>query len=1294
MSRKGDCRHVALPAWSLGLVFVALSGCGANSNAPTPDRPTKAVRSSVGSPRSTTSARSHPDGATRVAAQIEPSRAVELSAGKIESTPFAKRRRGKGDRLFETLDPKETGIDFFHKKSESPLVSPELIIGSGVAMGDFDGDGLVDVFLPSSTSSGQLYRNLGDFHFENVTEQAGIVKDPNRWTTGAVFVDVDNDENLDLFVCGHACPDQLYINQGDGKFVERAAEYGLDSSTSSVMMAFADYDRDGDLDAYLVTNHIPPSGEIHYRLEYDPLGVPHVPEKYLEYRDTVFIGNRIYKIILTGQYDYLYRNEGNGAFSDVSESAGIRGERAKIRGNDRGLSATWWDYNDDGWPDLYVANDFYGADRLYHNNCDGTFTDLIATVIPHTPWFSMGSDFGDLNNDGRFDLIGTDMSEYTEYRRKITRRNTQESGWFLDFPVPRQYVRNAVFLNSSAERFHEIAYLTGLESTNWTWSVRLVDLDQDGRQDVHFTNGMSMDLDNNDLKNEALRAGPTDSAAYRRFWAAQPMLRQRNLAFQNLGQLHFKDVSQGWGLDHLGVSFGAAFGDLDNDGDLDVVINNFDDVATVARNCGTDGHSIRIRLRGTISNRWGIGAKVELRAAGEHQVGYLSLARGFMSASDPTLHFGLGGAEVIDELVVRWPSGHRQRFAHLPVDRLYTITEPSAAAAVVQDDQVDPPSQPLFARSKLLGPVKHYEQPFDDFARQPLLPFRLSQLGPGLAVGDVNGDAIDDFCLSGAKGSWPSLLVSSDHGDWSEPSPVFPPWTDDRDVEQTGVLMFDADGDDDLDLFFVGGGNECEPGDESLRDRLYLNDGRGEFSPAPAGQVPDLRDSGSVVAAADYDRDGDLDLYIGGRCIPGGFPKTPSSRLLKNDAGSFHDATTKDGPDLLQSGLVTSALWTDVNADGWIDLMVTHEWGPIKLFVNERGTLRDATEASGLADLHGWWNGIAGRDLDSDGDIDFVATNLGRNTRYRVTYDHPARLYLGDFNHDGKPVLVEGTYDEQNQLVPVGSKAEVERAIPEVEIAFPTFREFASATMADIVGAEALESSLQLSANTVDSVVLRNDGQAHFKVEPLPQLAQLAPGFGVVLNDFDADGMVDIYLVQNSYAPRRETGRMDGGTSALLLGQQDGSFRTMSYQETGLLVPGDAKSLAVSDLNGDGWPDLIVGINDAAVMAFEHQKIPGRQMAAIRLRGRPGNPTAVGARVTIQSDDQFEQTAEVQAGGGYLSQQSAQLYFGLGTQGRVTAVDIRWPDGQSTRYTPQPDEWAIVVDQPQQQTNSATDTSN
>ena len=1201
---------------------------------------------------------------------------MSIADGEATATAFLSRTGTASETLFETLDPEKIGIDFLHIWNKRPGQLRNNTTGCGVAMGDYDGDGLVDVFLPRSTDGGRLYRNLGEFKFQDVTDKAGILNEKDRWTTGASFVDIDNDGDLDLYVCAFDCPNHLYVNSGDGTFEERGKEFGLDYEGSSAMGAFADYDRDGDLDLYLMTNHIPPDEEIEYDLRFNSQGVPQVPQEYRQYHDTLRLPDGSYGVIESGQYDHLYRNNGDGTFVEVTEQAGVTG-------NHKGLGVTWWDYNQDGWPDVYVANDFYGPDRLYHNNRDGTFTDVAAENLPHTPWFSMGCDLGDLNNDGLFDFMATDMSASNHQRFNETMGDVHTEGWFLELPTPRQYMRNAVYVNTGVSRMMEAAYLTGLESTDWTWSVRFVDLDQDGKVDLHVTNGMSRDWGNSDLKAKAMALGPLNSEIYNEFWDNQPPLRERNFAFRNRGDLQFENVSSKWGLNYLGVSFGAAFGDLDGDGDLDLVINNFQDKVSVCRNNGTAGNAVRIRLIGQQSNRWGIGSTVRMRTGDQWQSRYLTLARGFMSASDPTVHFGLGDAETIDELVVEWPSGRRQALTNLKANQFYSISE---SADSTEDERNDASEKPLFVRSDqtALSSEAHHEQPFDDFAREPLLPYRLSRMGPGIAVGDVNGDKVDDLYLSEARAEFHSgvLLASDEAGTWQVPDTLFPPWSEKPLVEELGALLFDADADGDMDLYIASGGVECEPDDETLQDRLFINDGAGNFVAAAAGTLPELRVSRSVVAAADYDRDGDLDLFVGGRCIPGRYPETPPSTLLNNQSGKFSDATQTDAPSLQSTGLVTSGLWSDVNADGWIDLLVTHDWGPIKLFLNNNGKLRDATADAGLADQLGWWSGIAGRDLDGDGDIDYVATNLGRNTVYRVDKDHPAKLFYGDFNENGQPLLVAGRYDSSGRVVPTRSKPELQRAIPHIEISFPTFKEYAAASLEDILGQALMESALTLEANMADSVVLRNSGSGSFTVEPLPLSAQVAPGFGVVINDFNGDGYADACIAQNNYAPRREIGRWDGGVSILLVGDKSGNLKPVPAINSGLCVPADAKSLVSLDVNQDHWPDLVVGVNDGSPLVFESQPSPGLRTVSIRLAGPKGNPTCVGARVTVRRSDGWNQTAEVQAGGGYLSQQPATLSFGLGRDHNVQEVEVRWPDGRSTRHETDPDEPVIELAQP------------
>jgi hypothetical protein len=1083
-----------------------------------------------------------------------------------------------------------TRIDFRHDwvpSDQYPFDLETAMFGGGVAVGDFDGDGRSDMYLSRPYGGNRLYRNLGDFKFQDVTDSAGLGDDPS-WGGGVTFADVNNDGSLDIYACIHAGPNRLYINQRDGTFLEQASRYGLDFRGASVMMAFADYDRDGDLDGYLLTNRLPPPKSLAMGRAERVNGQWIVPEEFREYKDVLEHPDGSPVVVDAGQYDHLFQNAGTDStgqmrFVEVSRDAGISG-------NDHGLAATWWDYDDDGFPDLYVANDFTDPDHLYHNNKDGTFTDVAATALPHTPWFSMGVDVADINNDGRFDLLATDMAGTTHYKQKVGMGEMSSRVWFLDQPVPRQYMRNALFVNSGTSRFWEAAYLTGLANTDWTWSVRWEDLDNDGWVDLFVTNGMTRDWQNGDLKQRVERLGGKESPAGRAFWLEQPPKAEPNLAFRNERDWRFEEVGRAWGLDHVGVSFGAALADLDNDGDLDIVVNNFQEPASIYRNQSTSGNRIVVHLRGTSSNRFGVGAKIEVATAAGKQVRYATLSRGFMSCAGSAWHFGLGDSPVVESLIVNWPSGVAQEFRNLPANQAIVITE--AKTSDISRSSRKP--LPFFREASVLATVRHLETPYDDFAEQPLLPYKLSQLGPGMAWADIDNDGDDDGYIGGAAGQAGSLVMNRDGQFVVSPQSTTPDgvFAMDHAAEDMGAVFFDVDSDGDQDLYCVSGGVEQSPGHASLRDRLYLNDGHGKFSQAPEDALPDDRDSGGVVAAADYDRDGDLDLFVGGRVIPGQYPLPAVSRLLRNNStqgnAKLVDVTMEVAAALHQSGLVTGAVWSDANQDGWVDLLVSHEWGPVKLFLNKEGQFTDVTGAAGLANRHGWWKGISAGDLDHDTDIDYVVTNMGWNTKYHASAEHPQLLYLGDFDGNGRPQLIEAEY-EDSILYPMRGKSCSSHAIPSLAQRFTTFHEFATAPLSDIYTQPCLDRAQRWRIDTLESGVLINNGKAEFTFQPLPRWAQIAPSFGSALTDVDGDGHVDILLVQNFYSPQLETGRMDGGMGMLLLGDGSGNFTPLPADRSGIVIPADARSIALTDTNLDGRLDLVVGVNNGPPLVLERE---------------------------------------------------------------------------------------------------------
>lgn len=1153
-------------------------------------------------------------------------KAFAATAG-IVATPLAK-KSGTADSMTFTLIPaSESGLSV-----ENPYDDPEMwgsrntefqegSIGTGVAVGDIDGDGLADVYVVNKTRPNRLFRQIAPFRFEDISSTADV-PGGETWGTGATMADVDNDGDLDIYVCQFNSANLLYLNNGKGVFTEAGADRGLDLVSGSVTGAFEDYDRDGDLDVFVVTNL---------------LNAIKNPE---------------------GEPDYLFENDGKGYFTEITGKAGIKQESG------RGHAGTWTDFNEDGWPDLYVSNDFAVPDRMYRNNGDGTFTDILEMSVPHIAWFAMGSDAADINNDGMFDLLVTEMAFTTHLKSKVAMGDMGGLVDYMDTLVTPQYMSNHLFLNTGTDRFREAARLSGISSSNWSWSPRFEDLDNDGWLDLHITNGMVRNFINSDLQNTIKRVQSREEAIA--LMRNSPPLLETNLTFRNEHGEHFTRVQAEWGLGHEGVSFGSAFADFDGDGDLDIIYTNYDAAPSLYRNDSPAGNRIVIELRGTHGNTHGIGAVAKAHTGHGLQTRRLTVARGVLSSSQPVLHFGLGHDKSVDVLEIAWPSGHVQKLKNLAANMRYVIIEPDGEATPQVAVMHRTPGNGLLSnRAEKHGiDFSNKERVFNDMVRQSLLPNRMNTLGAGVARADVDGDGHSDIFFAGSAGQKSALYLNDGHGRYRA-STQAQPWEDEADVEHMAPLLIDIDGDGDSDLLLTSGSVEVDAGDDIYQDKLFLNDGRGTFTEASDSAMPLNNVSSSVVAASDYDRDGDLDLFIGGRVVPGAYPTTPDSFLLENRNGTFHDVTDSVAPGLRTAGMVTGAVWSDADNDGAIDLMVTGEWMPLRFYRNADGKLVDTTEAAGLVSKTGWWHSLAAADIDQDGDIDYLAGNMGHNTKYHANADHPVRVFYADWEDDGSCEIVEAKY-VGDTLYPVRGRSCSSRAMPSIAEKFPTFQEFGSAVFEAIYEEEKIKSALHVQVTELASGVFINDGKGHFTFEEFPHIAQVAPVFGIAAADFNEDGTLDVFLGQNFRGPQVETGRFDGGISQLLIGDGKGNFTPATAQESGVSIAGEVRGVALGDADENGRPDvLLTVINERSMLLGTDISEKGSSFS-VSLAGEIGNATAVGARVTAHFASGRTQVGEIYAGNGYLSQSEATVFFSHVADDAPTSIDVRWPDGKQS----------------------------
>ena len=1057
---------------------------------------------------------------------------------------------------FELLPMEKTGIDFNNSIEETTYFNhyyySQIYVGSGVAIGDLNNDGLPDVFFGGNQVSDKLYLNKGGFKFEDITQKSKLAIN-SGWTWGVTMADVNADGYLDIYVSRNGNSEtpsdrrnQLYINNQDLTFTESAIKYGLADVGFSSQAVFFDMDNDGDLDMY----------QVNQLADKKLLLVDKIPkEQYTYFKDR------------------LYRND-NGKYTDVSKTVGISRDVAY------GLSVNATDFNNDGWMDLYVANDYAEPDFMYYNNGDGTFTNVINEQLKHITQYSMGSDTGDLNNDGLLDLLTTDMTPEDHYRSKtnMASMSTEAFNSLFEAGAHRQYMTNTLQINTGLGSFSDIANMAGTAFTDWSWASLIVDLDNDGWKDIIIANGIKKDMDNNDFRNTAknLSENTTAEELFQKSQEApsQPI---SNYVYKNKGDLQFAKISKDWGFDTPSFSNGMAYGDLDNDGDLDVITNNIDAPAFVYENKST-GNFLKIHLEGSEKNKYGIGAKAIIHHNGKKQIGENTVTRGFLSSVEHGLFFGLGKDTEVEKIEVHWPNGKTNIFKNISANQVIVAD----IADAKQIKQQKNPVSTLFTKvdNKSIGlDFVHEENEFDDWQEQILLPHRLSQNGPFSATADVNGDGLGDVFIGGAKDQSGVLYLQNQQGKFIKSTSQ--PWDLDRVSEDLGCLFFDADGDQDLDLYVTSGGNEFKLGTNALLDRLYVNDGKGNFK-RDSRALPSLKVSSQSVVCSDIDKDGDLDLFVGTRLVPGKYTFPADSYLLLNENGRFKKATTKRAPALQNIGMVTDAVFTDINKDGYEDLMIVGEWMDIKVLLNSDGYFTDQSSEFGLENTRGIWWSITAADLDGDGDDDYVLGNLGKNNKFKASKEHPFKVYANDFDDNGTNDVVLAKF-YKDDYVPLRGRECTSQQMPYVANKFKDFHSFASSKLFDILPKNKLDKAVAYEIESFESIILFNNNTSLTK-QSLPNTAQVSPLKSSIIKDVNGDGIMDIIAVGNHYGVEVETTRYDAGYGAVLLGNSERGFESITPIQSGFYVPFDSRDSSIVTINGSEL--LIVTTNNGGLKLF------------------------------------------------------------------------------------------------------------
>ena len=1066
-------------------------------------------------------------------------------------------------KLLTEIPTSASNISFANRITETEtlnIITCEYFYnGGGVAAGDINNDGFIDLYFTGNQVSNKLYLNKGGFEFEDITEQAGV-GGTMAWSNGVTMVDINSDDLLDIYVSnsGKDAPEsqrknELFINNGDLTFKEMAASYGIDDPSYSTQSIFVDIDRDNDLDLFVVNR----------------------PERTYKAEETLPLKNST----LPHASDRLYLNQG-GRYTDVSEKAGII-----QNGLGYGLGVAAGDLNKDGWPDLYITNDYIEPDYMYINNRDGTFKEVGKTATNHLSNFGMGVDISDINNDSWPDIFVADMAPDDNYRQKTMMKpmNPRQFYQAVRFGFHYQYMFNTLNLNNQNGTFSEVAQMLGVATTDWSWAALSEDLNNDGHKDLLITNGFRKEFSNKDFvkKADSEMAGAMDKSLQDRMDLMNELLQElpetkiSNYLFQNTGNLKYENTTSQWGFEKESFSNGAVLADLDNDGDLDIIINNIDEVAAIYRNeTPANDKSIKIHLSGPVGNSSGIGTKITLYQGDKLQYKEHYLTRGYQSSMPDVIHLGLGSSSA-DSLRVEWPDGKTE-----------TICRPAGTIKIsykeAHDEEYRPKTSPAYFTNisqEVKLDVRHRENFHDDFSREVLLPHKMSQFGPAFTKGDFNGDGFEDFYIGGAVGFPGRIFIQNADETFTEsPQKLL---ESDAVSEDVGASFFDADSDGDLDLYVASGGNEWVPNHPNYRDRLYINDG----GTLKKGDIPVIQTSNSVVRPFDIDGDNDLDLFIGSRLNPIRYPIPDKSRILENKGGSFEDATEKYLGSNDKLGLVTDAAWGDLNGDQVAELVVLGEWMPIRVFEFENQQLVEKTSEYGLNELKGWWYTIALEDINADNRLDIIAGNLGLNYKYKASPEEPFHVFFNDFDQNGRGDIVLGYHDDDGALYPLRGRQCSSEQIPDLANKFKTYDQFGRATLEEVYGDKKLKQSRHYTATTFESMVLINQGNRSFDSKPLPRMAQISSINDFTVNDLNKDGIVDLIYAGNLYPVEIETTRNDASFGGILIGEGEGDFAYMGAAQSGFDAGGDVKHLTSIQL-ASGSSCLIVTRNNGRLEIF------------------------------------------------------------------------------------------------------------